>query len=130
MSAFTDQLATDLATTFLNLNEFAVNAVYLPAGGAQKIIPVLFDNPWEGVSPMMVKGDSTAPTATCNSNDVTGARKDDKLKVNNEIFYIWDVRPDGLGLTVLVLGSDPTTAVTADSDQVTADDDTATADET
>jgi len=51
VSDFTTQLTTDLANAFFDTNTFAETVTYTPSGGAASSIPVIWDAPFDLLSP-------------------------------------------------------------------------------
>ncbi|MDA8122249.1 MAG: hypothetical protein M0Z38_06760 [Deltaproteobacteria bacterium] len=99
--------AADLDTMF-STAEHAVLATYTRQWYAAVQIPVIFDNEYivtEGVEGRGIG--STAPVAVCKTADVPYAAPDDLLEVGGTTYNVILVKPDGTGVTMLVLSEDP-----------------------
>lgn len=102
---------------FLDTDEFGVEASYVSRadGAVAKIIPGQFDdegsnwNPsrWTGTEYQMQMGahiPSTGPTFLCRTSDLlNGGRNGEKLTIKGTEYRIESKRPDGTGLTLLLL---------------------------
>ncbi|CCD94677.1 hypothetical protein BRAO375_3660071 [Bradyrhizobium sp. ORS 375] len=103
--------------TFLNPDEFGVEAVYVSRDSAIEPKPVvgIFDdegsnwNPsrWSGTEYQLQMGasvTSSGPTFLCRTSDLLkGGRKGEKLTIKGQEYRIEDKRPDGSGLSMLLL---------------------------
>ena len=99
MTTLADLLTSDL-DLFFNTNEFAVGAVFTPAGGLSRTIPVLFDKEYAAIQGVA----SYQVTITCKSTDVVGAARGDTFAIAGTTWYMKDVAIDvGDGLTVIEL---------------------------
>ncbi|WP_316227740.1 head-tail joining protein [Bradyrhizobium sp. SZCCHNR3015] len=101
---------------FLNPDEFGVEAMYL-ARGSDEARPVtgIFDdegsnwnpNRWSGTEFQAQMGasiTSTGPTFLCRTSDLLkGGRKGETLTIKGQEYRIEDKRPDGTGMTLLLL---------------------------
>lgn len=102
---------------FLNPDEFGVEASYVSRDPAvePKDISGQFDdegsnwnpNRWNGTQFQMQMGasvTSSGPTFLCRTSDLNrGGRKGEKLTIKGQEYRIEDKRPDGTGLTLLLL---------------------------
>jgi len=102
---------------FLNTDEFGVEAQYLSRvpGAVPKPIPGHFDdegsnwnpNRWTGTQYQQQMGasiTSSGPTFLCRTSDLyKGGRQNETLTINDQVYRIEDKRPDGTGMTVLLL---------------------------
>jgi len=87
--------------------DFGVDAVYTPQGGAASTIRVLFDNTYVAVDTAgNVLAESKSPIAHCKTSDIQGIRHGDTLLINGTTYYIVEHQPDGTGISVLVLSKD------------------------
>ena len=86
---------------------FDEEAVYTPAGGQAKSIQVIFDN---GYSILPVIGEpgmgDSSPQVLCKTADAGSASHGDTLLVGGTTYYVQEVRPDGTGITTLILSRD------------------------
>lgn len=99
--------AADLATMF-STSEFAQLATYTRQGYASAQIPVIFEKEYlvsEGVEGQGVG--TFAPVATCKTADVPNAAEGDRLNPDGTNYYVLVAKPDGTGITVLILSKDP-----------------------
>ncbi|KRR21705.1 head-tail joining protein [Bradyrhizobium retamae] len=102
---------------FLNPDEFGVEASYVSRedGAEPKTVPGMFDdegsnwnpNRWTGTEFQMQMGahvESTGPTFQCRTADLhKGGRKGEKLTIKGTEYRIEGKRPDGTGMTLLLL---------------------------
>lgn len=96
-------IETDTERTAL-LADFGENATYTPDGGSPASIMVIFDKPYVGVDTNgEVVVESTRPTATCKTSDVSDADHAATLAISGTTYNVVNVQPDGDGLTVLEL---------------------------
>ncbi|MFA6148661.1 MAG: hypothetical protein WC899_10685 [bacterium] len=102
----------DLAAFFDVDGGFAVTATYIPAvGGAPTNIPVIFDNEYAAAEYDRLADraslESTSPRVVCRDADVPGISHGATLAISGTTYYVIEVRPDGTGVTTLVLSKDP-----------------------
>ena len=89
---------------FVDVDDFGVAATYTPAGGTALVIHGIFDAEYNAAL-----GDIQALVATdqpqflCRTSDVAAARHGDALAIGGASYVVVEVRPDGTGMTVLVL---------------------------
>lgn len=95
--------------TFLDADEFGVEASYTPSGGVNAAITGIFNDPHLEV----IVGDAapvadSQPTFTCRSADLpaaaAGGDAGDTLAVDGITYQVADLQPDGTGMTVITLG--------------------------
>lgn len=99
--SFKNTLRTNLAT-FLNLNEFAVNATF-----RGRAIPVIFDDATQIFSVSDGKVEMTKPTAMARSADVIGAIHNDIIRINAINYKIIGIQGNTIGdITTLLLSKD------------------------
>ncbi len=82
-------------------DEFAVDALY-----NGRIVPVIFDNEYEGVSPQDGEVESAGPQGTVKDSDINGIKHGDTMRIDLINYKIRGIQPDGTGLTVLILSKD------------------------
>lgn len=102
----------DLAAFFDVDCGFAVLATYTPsAGGGPSEIPVIFENEYAAAEYDRIANsasmESSSPRATCRDIDIPGVSHGSTLEMNGTTYYVIEVRPDGTGVTVLILSRDP-----------------------
>jgi len=88
-----EQVADDL-DVFLNTDEFADEATI---GG--ETVNGIFDN--EHTEVLDVSG--THPAFTCKTSDVSGVSQGDTVTINGTGYRVVSIKPDGTGMTTLVL---------------------------
>jgi hypothetical protein len=98
---------------FLDPDEFGTAATYIgytiSAGGRTAItksINVIFDDAFDVISPITGEVELTRPQAIVRGSDTPAAEHDQTLTVNGTIYKIIGIRPEGTGLTVLILSKD------------------------
>ena len=85
--------------------EFAEDAVYTPAGGSARTIPVIFDRISEVTDiGELIQMDGVAATANVESAAVPEVAQDDQLAARGHDYRVVGVEPDGTGRTMLILG--------------------------
>jgi hypothetical protein len=99
-----DQIETDL-DTFINDDDFAVDAIYTPVEGDSKIIKVIFDNAYKQMN-LQTGVESGGTSAQLKSSDVEDIAKDDTLEINDIAYNIIGIEPDGTGMIVVRLSED------------------------
>ena len=101
---------SDLDAIF-DTDEHAQTATYTRQGDAPAQIPVIFENGYAAAEydrlSQNVAVESTAPRATCRDADIPGVSHGATLAVSGTTYYVVEVRPDGTGVTVLLLSMDP-----------------------
>lgn len=96
--AFTENL-----NEFLSTDDFAVEATFTPSAGDAATIRGIFDAEFVAIDPGGSVGVSTAaPMFQARTVDVTNAYGG-TLAVNSTTYDIIEVRPDGTGMTTLIL---------------------------
>lgn len=93
---------TDDLSIFTSTNDFAAAA----ALNGTTAINVIFDAAYEAINLQTGEVEGTAPVAICKESDVSGVSHGDTLLVNGTTYHIRGVRPDGTGLTTLILSED------------------------
>lgn len=93
---------------FLNGEEFGTAATYLPAAGGALALAGIFDRPHRHVVLGEAAVSMREPTYLCRADDLpagyeTGEDRG-QLTVDGTTYTIVDVRPDGTGMVLLVLG--------------------------
>lgn len=98
--------ASDLDTVF-NTDEFAETATYVRAGFPATFIPVIFENNYAVIQEIGETGMGVpTPQVLCKTADVANAARGDTLVVGGTTYYVQEVRPDGTGITTLILSRD------------------------
>lgn len=92
---------------FFDTDAFAQIAVYTHIGYPAAQIPVIFDSEYSVVQEIGEPGMGVlTPQALCKTADVANASRGDTLVVNGTTYYVQEVRPDGTGITTLILSRD------------------------
>jgi len=92
---------------FFDTDAFAQTAVYTHLGYPATQIPVIFDSEYSVVQEIGEPGMGVpTPQALCKTADVENASRGDTLVVNGTTYYVQEVRPDGTGITTLILSRD------------------------
>jgi hypothetical protein len=102
-----DQIDSDL-DTFINDDDFAIEAIYTPKEGDSKIIKVIFDDAYKQMN-IQTGVESGGTSATVKDSDIEGITKGedgDTLEINDIVYSIIGVEPDGTGMTILRLSED------------------------
>jgi len=105
MSTFLEQAEGDDLDVFLDTEAgFAVTAIYTSAKDGLKELSVIFDKEAFDIDPDMGDIETTVPVATAKTADVENVRHKDELEIGGVRYEVKRIRPDGTGLTALVLG--------------------------
>ena len=84
---------------------FSEAAVYTPSGGTATDIPVIFDAPGTPVRSGDAVFETTAPSVTTRSEDVSDATNDATIVIRGVTYKVVNVMPDGQGITRLELST-------------------------
>lgn len=76
-------------------------------GHAISLINVVFLKPYEALRLGTIEIENAAPTAICRSADVPGVDHTATLTIDGVTYYVHEVKPDGTGITELVLAVEP-----------------------
>ena len=91
----------------LDTDVFAQTATYTRIGFSSAQIPVIFDSEYSVSEVIGELGIGvTSPQALCRTADVEKASRGDTLGVGGTTYYVQEVRPDGTGITTLILSRD------------------------
>ena len=96
--------ASDRAS-FLDTDEFAVEATYTPVGGSSTTINVIFDNAYLELDVGAQVGAATVqPMIECRTADLTnGGRNGDVFVIDSVTYKGRIFQPDGTGMTKVAL---------------------------
>lgn len=105
MTAFNDQLKTDLRETFFNPEEFAEPVTFSPAAGLPRIINGIFDNEYRSIDPATEQPIvSTQPNLLINENDLTAPlTQGDKFTIRGKVYKLIEPQTDGVGTIRILL---------------------------
>jgi len=89
---------------FLNTDDFGVAASYTPAGGSATTVNGIFDNEYfETDAGGEVAFALQQPMFHCRTADVASAAEGDAITISGTDYIVRNVRPDGTGMTMLML---------------------------
>ena len=92
----------------LDTDVFAQTATYTRIGFPSAQIPVIFDSEHSVSEVIGEPGIGVAsPQALCRTADVDKASRGDTLAVGGTTYHVQEVKPDGTGITTLILSRDP-----------------------
>lgn len=94
---------TTATASMINSIGGASPVAYTPALGATLYITALFENEYQEINLVSGMVSSAAPALHCKTTDVSGAKKGDTVVVNSVTYSVTEVKPDGTGMTTLVL---------------------------
>jgi hypothetical protein len=94
-------ILTDLASVFMNTDEFADSATYTH-GATVATIKGIFDDTFQVVEGV----ESSGPSFLCATADVSAAAHGDTIVVSGATYYIRGIQPDGTGTTLLILSKE------------------------
>ena len=96
MTVFDDEV---VAANLILITEFGVPVTISPPLAPDYDITAVFDNEYE--DPLNVE--STSPALTCQTVDLASPAHGDALVVSGNSYTVRSVKPDGTGITVLIL---------------------------
>ncbi len=88
---------------FVDPAEFGTAAVFTPAGGPGVAVNGLFDDQFAGPRLAGLAIEAREITFLARSADLPGAQQGDSLTIGATTYTVRSVRPDGAGMTTLVL---------------------------
>lgn len=99
------QMQSDI-DAFINTDEFAVEATYIPASKIPSTVNVIFDN--EGAVQTIdgVPMETTDPQLLVKTSDVPDIAHRDTFVIESVTYYVMDSKPNGTGMTNVVLSRD------------------------
>lgn len=97
-----DDIKADLAA-FLDPTEFGKVATYTQPGKLGVSVNVLFDMPYQEVSPLVGSVGLSKPTAQIKTADLPDVALRHTLFIDNVLYSIVSIEPDGTGMTTLGL---------------------------
>ena len=93
---------------FFDTDAFAQTATYTRLGYPSVPIPVIFDSEYSVAAGIGETGIGVpSPQALCKTADAANASRGDTLVVGGTTYYVEETKPDGTGVTTLVLSRDP-----------------------
>ncbi len=89
---------------FVSADDFGVTASYTPTGGSASNVKGIFDNEYfETDAGGEVAFALQQPMFHCRTADVSSAAEGDAITINAVAYTVRNVRPDGTGMTMLIL---------------------------
>jgi len=89
---------------FLSTGDFGVAASYTPSGGVAATVNGIFDNEYfETDAGGEVAFALQQPMFHCRTADVSSAAEGDAITISGTNYIVRNVRPDGTGMTMLML---------------------------
>lgn len=96
--------SADDRAIFFSADDFGVTATYTPSGGGALSVNGIFDNEYfETDAGGEVAFALQQPMFHCRTADVPSAAEGDSLTVSGVGYVVRNVRPDGTGMTMLIL---------------------------
>lgn len=96
-------MSIEIIDDFFSTDDFAVVATYTPSGGQPKSINVIYDNDYVASLMEGIEVENTSPAVLCKTSDILNVKHGDTLVVNSITYKIIEVKPDGTGITTLIL---------------------------
>ncbi len=93
----------DFVTPFFTNSPFVSSAIFAHTGVDQKLISIIFENPYKGAQNI----ETSDPSCLCMDSEITDVALNDAIILAGGItYYITEIQPDGTGITTLVLSKD------------------------
>jgi hypothetical protein len=96
-------MALEELTAFFDSNEHGSAATFTRAGQAGVAVTCIFRNEFFAVDDGMVAVESSQPLVTVQSSKVSGVAHGDTMTIDGVTYNIVAIKPDGTGITDLVL---------------------------
>ena len=90
-------------TTAQMIDAMGMTVTYTPLYETAREITVLFDDEYQELDLLSGMASSSAPAVHCKTADVSVAAKGDAVVVNSVNYIVTAIKPDGTGMTTLVL---------------------------
>lgn len=101
-----ERAASD-AKVLLNKRDFGRAASFTPVGGSAKVIEVVFVEGWSASEAFETGAENSDAVALAKSSEVSGARPNSTLVVNNTTYYLTNPpMENGYGMSQLSLSLD------------------------
>lgn len=101
--SFKEVMERDL-DAILNPKEFGEEIIIVSSIGVSRQVFGIFDEEYEVINIESNSIEGTNPIVTIKSADAADLSRRDKVKVRLKSFSVLEIKPDGTGLTTLVLG--------------------------
>lgn len=89
------------------LRDDSTPVIYMRPGYPFTTISVLFDEDFLAIVGLGEAGvGGTALAVVCFTSDVPSAARGDQLRIDGTFYYVTEARPDGKGVTILLLSKD------------------------
>jgi hypothetical protein len=95
----------DLNAAMATATEQMIDAIGQTGIYGSITINLLYDRTYIQLTPDGMAVESTGPVAFCKTDDVAGASHGSTLSIGGAIWKVREVKPDGTGMTVLMLKS-------------------------
>ncbi len=96
--------AWDDLSTFLSVDDFAVEATLTRQDGDARVVIGIFDEPYLNAQLGEYEMDTSRPRFTCKESDVVGVLRGDMVHINGRVYDVLSsAQPDGTGMAVLEL---------------------------
>lgn len=100
--------AWDNLDDFLQMDDFAVQAVIVQGGVTRPAIPCIFDEPYLNAQIGEFEMDSSQPRIHAKEADLIGVRRGATCTVAGKTYAVMDApKPDGNGMAILKLAIEP-----------------------
>jgi hypothetical protein len=88
---------------FFDDETHAVSCTYTPQGGSASTFNVIFNNEYYAIDGGEVGVESTEPTVTTKTSNISGASHGDTMVIDSVTYKIINIRPDNTGMTEIGL---------------------------
>lgn len=99
--------AWDDLDAFLQVDDFALEAMVTPRGGVSRQIRGVFDEPYFNAQLGEYEVDATQPRLTCKAADVADLAEQDQVQIGGKTYYLLTApQDDGTGFAVLLMATE------------------------
>ena len=96
-------MALEELAAFFDTDEHGTTATFTRAGQSGVAVTCIFRNEFFAVGDGMVEVESSQPMVTVETSKVSGVAHGDTMAIDGTTYNIVAIRPDGTGITDLVL---------------------------
>lgn len=94
----------DNLDAFLQVDDFATEAMVTPQGGVSRVVTGIFDEPFFNTQIGEFELDASQPRLNCKAADVSDLRAKDEVQIDGQVYYLLSgPQFDGTGMAVLSL---------------------------